>query len=263
MKKLTLSLFVAFVLIGRASASVIASYDFNGNASDSSGNGFNASVFGNYSYIQGGGIHIQGDTSANYSNGGYISIPLNSMGLSNGFSIIIDISNVSMFLPSNPGEIPAAVFNWGSETFGAIDMQIHLSDNGTNSYFNVQHAYSQIYGTGASTAQWQYGSEFSYFNYLPLDFWQGRHQVELNYSNQTISAYLDGVLVQSKSDTIPLPLDSTNASIGLFTLKNGNNAAMLNANIYSVKIVPEPSTYALFGLGAIGILMVMRRKKTA
>jgi hypothetical protein len=27
--------------------------------------------------------------------------------------------------------------------------------------------------------------------------------------------------------------------------------------------VPEPSTYALFGLGAIGILMVMRRKKTA
>ena len=27
--------------------------------------------------------------------------------------------------------------------------------------------------------------------------------------------------------------------------------------------VPEPSTYALFGLGAIGILMVMRRKKAA
>ena len=27
--------------------------------------------------------------------------------------------------------------------------------------------------------------------------------------------------------------------------------------------VPEPSTYALFGIGAIGLLMVMRRKKTA
>jgi hypothetical protein len=27
--------------------------------------------------------------------------------------------------------------------------------------------------------------------------------------------------------------------------------------------VPEPSTYALFGLGVIGVLMVMRRKKTA
>ena len=29
-----------------------------------------------------------------------------------------------------------------------------------------------------------------------------------------------------------------------------------------VNTVPEPSTYALFGLGAIGMLMVMRRKKT-
>jgi hypothetical protein len=27
--------------------------------------------------------------------------------------------------------------------------------------------------------------------------------------------------------------------------------------------VPEPSTYALFGIGAIGMLMVLRRKKTA
>jgi hypothetical protein len=33
-------------------------------------------------------------------------------------------------------------------------------------------------------------------------------------------------------------------------------------NIYSNSI-PEPSTYALFGLGAIGMLMVLRRKKTA
>jgi threonine dehydrogenase-like Zn-dependent dehydrogenase len=27
--------------------------------------------------------------------------------------------------------------------------------------------------------------------------------------------------------------------------------------------IPEPSTYLLFGLGAIGLLMVMRRKKAA
>jgi len=32
---------------------------------------------------------------------------------------------------------------------------------------------------------------------------------------------------------------------------------------YSYTAVPEPSTYALFGIGAIGMLMVMRRKKTA
>jgi hypothetical protein len=32
-------------------------------------------------------------------------------------------------------------------------------------------------------------------------------------------------------------------------------------NIISSEEVPEPSTYLLFGLGAIGLLMVMRRKK--
>jgi len=32
---------------------------------------------------------------------------------------------------------------------------------------------------------------------------------------------------------------------------------------YGSTAVPEPSTYALFGIGAIGLLMVMRRKKAA
>ena len=31
----------------------------------------------------------------------------------------------------------------------------------------------------------------------------------------------------------------------------------------TVSTIPEPSIYALFGIGAIGMLMVMRRKKTA
>jgi sulfatase modifying factor 1 len=37
----------------------------------------------------------------------------------------------------------------------------------------------------------------------------------------------------------------------------------LGFRVASVETVPEPSTYALFGLGGIGILMVMRRKKAA
>jgi len=31
----------------------------------------------------------------------------------------------------------------------------------------------------------------------------------------------------------------------------------------SASVIPEPSTYALFGIGAIGMLLVMRRQKTA
>jgi len=35
------------------------------------------------------------------------------------------------------------------------------------------------------------------------------------------------------------------------------------ASVADVGVAPEPSTYALFGIGAIGMLMAMRRKKTA
>jgi len=36
-----------------------------------------------------------------------------------------------------------------------------------------------------------------------------------------------------------------------------------SAVTYSAATVPEPSIYALFGIGAIGLLLVMRRKNTA
>ena len=35
------------------------------------------------------------------------------------------------------------------------------------------------------------------------------------------------------------------------------------ASVADIGAIPEPSTYALFGIGAIGLLMVMRRKRTA
>lgn len=40
------------------------------------------------------------------------------------------------------------------------------------------------------------------------------------------------------------------------------NIAM-STNYADLNLVPEPSTYALFGIGAIGMLIMMRRKKTA
>jgi formylglycine-generating enzyme required for sulfatase activity len=35
------------------------------------------------------------------------------------------------------------------------------------------------------------------------------------------------------------------------------------ASVADVGVIPEPSTFALFGIGAFGLLLVMRRKKTA
>jgi PEP-CTERM motif len=54
--------------------------------------------------------------------------------------------------------------------------------------------------------------------------------------------------------------DQTDPSLTLTLPQQGNQP---NDNFLSLKVVPEPSTYALFGLGAIGMLTVMRRKKTA
>jgi hypothetical protein len=59
------------------------------------------------------------------------------------------------------------------------------------------------------------------------------------------------------------------AAGGLFSTARGNSAnpdyehTVIGFRVASVEIVPEPSTYALFGLGAIGLLMLMRRKKVA
>jgi hypothetical protein len=37
----------------------------------------------------------------------------------------------------------------------------------------------------------------------------------------------------------------------------------ITASDLATGAVPEPSTYVLFGIGAIGMLIVMRRKKTS
>jgi PEP-CTERM motif len=44
---------------------------------------------------------------------------------------------------------------------------------------------------------------------------------------------------------------------------NNNLVGETNVSFTLTQSVPEPSTYALFGIGAIGLLMVLRRKKTS
>jgi len=59
------------------------------------------------------------------------------------------------------------------------------------------------------------------------------------------------------------------------TIFNGGVGSLINGSAFQMQpgeaivykfssdAVPEPSTYALFGLGTIGMLMVLRRKKTS
>jgi formylglycine-generating enzyme required for sulfatase activity len=57
------------------------------------------------------------------------------------------------------------------------------------------------------------------------------------------------------ASTVSLPFGNGPKVSGINTPRNDYG--------FRVAMVPEPSTYALFGIGAIGMLMVLRRKKTA
>ena len=61
------------------------------------------------------------------------------------------------------------------------------------------------------------------------------------------------------------PTGITEANIvGYYTSEDESQQVTGNQGfIASLATVPEPTTYALFGIGAIGMLMVLRRKKTA
>jgi hypothetical protein len=41
------------------------------------------------------------------------------------------------------------------------------------------------------------------------------------------------------------------------------NSALADPEASGGSTIPEPSTYALFGIGAIGMLIVLRKRKTA
>jgi len=72
-----------------------------------------------------------------------------------------------------------------------------------------------------------------------------------NFAQVNITGSYNGSLVYYSQNNVWQLWDGTSSYIGL------------NMTTGQLTVVPEPSTYALFGIGAIGILMVLRRKKTA
>jgi T5SS/PEP-CTERM-associated repeat protein len=63
-------------------------------------------------------------------------------------------------------------------------------------------------------------------------------------------------------DASALTLDSSLTG-GTWAITETGTSGANTLNLTYTTAVPEPSTYALFGLGAVGLLMVLRRKKTA
>ena len=95
--------------------------------------------------------------------------------------------------------------------------------------------------------------------------------VRLSATDATVLSEVDGTVTNlkgSQSDSnfgigsISFVPTSSTSQI-TFTRIGGNITALpVNGLQLTQTAVPEPSTYALFGIGAIGMLMVRRRKKT-
>jgi hypothetical protein len=84
-----------------------------------------------------------------------------------------------------------------------------------------------------------------------------------NYSiidaGSSASVIINGVNVLSTSISPSLYA----GNLVSITDRERSGGTVLGPITISTQSVPEPSTYALFGIGAMGLLMVMRRKKTA
>jgi len=101
--------------------------------------------------------------------------------------------------------------------------------------------------------------------------------------SNNLSVYVDGILDYSTDMSFLVGSQSNSASLRIGGLTETSifgpqlfegaisdigmwNRALSStevSSLYTLQSAPEPSTYALFGIGAIGLLMVLRRKKTA
>jgi hypothetical protein len=283
MKNTILSLLVAVGITCSASAAVftgdlnnglVAYYSLNGNTTDNSGNGndgvasyisYGLDRFGNANGAAYFG-YSSGSSWLDFGNMGNITCPtLNS--LNNypiTYSLWFNLLGYQNWLSYRGGGVMTLI---GKEGSGYADAALAIyNDNGV--------APNQISYLGS---QWN-PSTIS----PQLDQWNNLIFTISNDGTQTF--YLNGSKVfQTNSPTIlncssdipfmigasssygspnhyRVPFNGCMSDIGIWNTALSSEEV---SSLYTLQSVPEPSTYALFGIGAIGLLMVMRRKKTA
>jgi hypothetical protein len=134
------------VLATDITSGLVARYDFDGNATDSSGNNNHASPAGSYSFIAGGhtnsAIHINGDGALFYSGGGFVGLPQFGPALNQGVSVSLWVKDESI------GTDPVGEEQYVS--LGAVELpQIGISLNRNNPNSPTLTFFLDPVGTGS------------------------------------------------------------------------------------------------------------------
>ena len=142
-------------------------------------------------------------------------------------------------------------------TGGTPFSQALTASNGINIYFSGAALF-----TGSTAVQYQGG----FFTDQSASFADFITNATYNYyfANGAGSTVYNGASYYTKAQYESLVL-LTNMSITVSTVAQTANfgGGDINGQVMQVQVIPEPSTYALLGIGAMGLLMVLRKKKTA
>jgi hypothetical protein len=278
MKKNFLSLLVAVGLISGAKAQIY-NWDLNGNANDSIGNA-NGTAFGvqwvtsNFNGIDRTVAQMNGDGGINISN-------VSALALGSTFSLNAWV-NPSSWGPTG-GNYDFDIFMGGNTGGGPHDVALRASFSANYSDFAVQSTDHYYQGDIASHSRATLTSVTSNGSGVQLNRW---NMLTWTYDGNFISSFLNGQLMyQAQSDAAgsnltpygfpyftlgnsispssPSPSEGFIGELAVCQIYNTALTANQVSVLYAAQSVPEPSTYALFGIGAMGMLMVIRRKKIA
>jgi Concanavalin A-like lectin/glucanases superfamily/PEP-CTERM motif len=278
MKKHILSLLVAVGLIGSASAAIdnytfgngdlanglVSFYSFNGNYNDSvGGNDLKQTADTSFSIGRFGNI----DGAITFNSTTAYAQSMNPIGITGNADRSVSFWVYDQNALSIGNYSQTDIYSWGNVApdayHNAFSMSLRANDGG------------QIYAGG------------NYSDYVVSNlgdpFENQWNQITYVYSGSvsTTHIYLNGTLLSNNitynDTTLNTPnnplrvgdrgdgrgLEIPGTSISDLAIWNTALSSSQVSQLYTLQSAPEPSTYALFGLGAVGLLMVLRRKKTA
>ena len=153
--------------------------------------------------------------------------------------------------------------SWVSANYTSATPITEISYQQYEQYGTSSPFYNYLY-IGPTTFAWLdsgYGGSIQDFggtNYYPsLARSVGWHTIDAIVNSNSISYSIDNVLVATCANTNPL------YTVGFNLSSAGGGSYSYDISQVVVAAVPEPSSYVLFCIGSIGLMMLLRRKTTA